>query len=117
MQYLLQVTALMGAHSLGGARTRNSGYRGVWTPDLGRSDVFNNEFYQRLNEDIWSFRNKVSFHIIIYFLCQIISSNHFRKLNYNIAYFILKTLVIGKSGCDKVSIRNRLEISMGRIFY
>ena len=39
-----QVTALMGAHSLGRAHKRNSGYRFSWTPT--KEHVFDNEFYQ-----------------------------------------------------------------------
>lgn len=51
-----QVTALMGAHSLGRARTGNSGYNGAWTP--GRENTFNNEFYQLLVDATMSFRNR-----------------------------------------------------------
>ena len=52
----------MGAHSLGGALKRNSGYSGRWTPDS--EDVFDNNFYQRLDENIWTHINKVGFHKI-----------------------------------------------------
>ena len=39
-----EVTALMGAHSLGRARKENSGYRFSWTP--GKEHIFDNEMYQ-----------------------------------------------------------------------
>ena len=63
---IFQVTALMGAHSLGRARTENSGYNGAWTP--GRENTFNNEFYQLLVDANMSFRNRVNqlFHYCIY---------------------------------------------------
>ena len=62
-QFFLQVTALMGAHSLGRARTFNTGYSGLWTP--GRTELFNNEFYRLLNDASLRFINRVRFHIIM----------------------------------------------------
>ena len=47
----------MGAHSLGRARTANSGYNGAWTP--GRENTFDNEFYQLLVDANVTFRNRV----------------------------------------------------------
>jgi hypothetical protein len=42
-------TALMGAHSLGGAAPKNSGYGpGFWTPPLKRALILDNELYQLL---------------------------------------------------------------------
>ena len=43
---LTQVTALMGAHTLGEAQTDASGYRGVWIG--GQSTDFNNVYYKYL---------------------------------------------------------------------
>ena len=54
-----QVTALMGAHSLGEAKRENSGYNGSWTPN--RENVFDNEFYQGLSDKVFGahlFKNK-----------------------------------------------------------
>ena len=44
-----EVTALMGAHTLGGAKASNSGYAGVWME--GEKLYFNNQFYKRMTED------------------------------------------------------------------
>ena len=54
----IQATALMGAHSLGRARRRNSGFNGLWTP--GRTNRFDNEFYQLLIAPDIVYRNTVS---------------------------------------------------------
>ena len=48
----------MGAHSLGRARRRNSGFNGLWTP--GRTNRFDNEFYQLLVAPDIVYRNTVS---------------------------------------------------------
>ena len=52
-----QVTALMGAHSLGGAREANSGYAGAFTPP--NTGTFDNEYYQLLANDRAAFTNEV----------------------------------------------------------
>ena len=46
---ILQVTALMGAHSLGGALAKNSGYKGQQTRDPLK---FDNEYYNILNSHV-----------------------------------------------------------------
>ena len=50
------VTALMGAHSLGRARKENSGYRFSWTPT--RENVFDNEYYQLIYNFAPMFKNE-----------------------------------------------------------
>ena len=47
----------MGAHALGGATLINSGYTGQWTP--GKANVFDNEYYKRLNDASLTFTNRV----------------------------------------------------------
>lgn len=54
----------MGAHSLGRARRRNSGFNGLWTP--GRTNRFDNEFYQLLVAPDIVYRNTVSSLVIGY---------------------------------------------------
>ena len=56
---ILQVTALMGTHSLGRAQLQNSGYSGAWTPK--RELMFDNEFYQILRDHASDFENVVRF--------------------------------------------------------
>lgn len=56
---ILQVTALMGAHSLGRAQLQNSGYSGAWTPK--QESTFDNEFYQILRDHASDFENVVRF--------------------------------------------------------
>jgi catalase (peroxidase I) len=51
-----KVTALLGAHSLGGASKENSGFEGTWTP--GENRLFTHEFYRRL-VDPWIFTNTI----------------------------------------------------------
>ena len=52
-----QVVTIMGAHSLGGAKANNSGYRGKWTgaANPGFSELF---YYHMLNSSI-SWKNVV----------------------------------------------------------
>jgi catalase (peroxidase I) len=52
-----KVTALLGAHSLGGASKENSGFEGTWTP--GENRLFTHEFYRRL-VDPWIFTNTIA---------------------------------------------------------
>lgn len=44
-----EVTALLGAHTLGGAAQKHSGYEGVWIP--GEELVFNEKFYRNMISD------------------------------------------------------------------
>ena len=53
----IQATALLGAHSLGRARRRNSGFGGQWTP--GRLNRFDNEMYKLLLAPDIVYRNIV----------------------------------------------------------
>ena len=53
-----EVTALMGAHSLGMCHEEKTGYNGPWTPEDLKG--FNNEFYQNLVNSTFTFRNRVS---------------------------------------------------------
>ena len=53
---LIQVTALMGAHSLGLATTDNSGYSGKFTKNPG---TFNNKYFTYLYDDAESYTNVV----------------------------------------------------------
>ena len=45
----LEVTALMGAHTLGQANIFNSGYNGPWVS--GETSVFNNKYYSNMVRD------------------------------------------------------------------
>ena len=54
---LLKVTALMGAHSLGKATFKSTGYRHSWTPR--RENIFSNEFYQLLHKNASMYCNEV----------------------------------------------------------
>ena len=64
---ILQVTALMGAHSLGNAHKQDSGYSGTWT--TGSGAAFNNEYYQLLINSDLTFSNVVGvqFQVLEYF--------------------------------------------------
>lgn len=53
-----EVTALMGAHALGGAKRENSGYHGNWT--TGETNRFNPGFYKLMLRDSMNFSNVVS---------------------------------------------------------
>merc|ERR1719397_2317677 len=44
-----EVTALMGAHTLGGAEIFNSGFNGVWVTD--EAQYFNNKYYSHMTDD------------------------------------------------------------------
>ena len=54
-----QVAALMGAHSLGGAKAKHSGYSGKFTPH--NTQKFDNEYYQLLATNLKAYTNKASF--------------------------------------------------------
>jgi len=41
---------LLGGHTLGGARTQNSGYSGQWTKN---PDQFDNKYYSELKDHLW----------------------------------------------------------------
>jgi len=51
-----EVTALLGAHSYGGAARTQSGYNGLWT--VGSASSFNTKFYQLLVDDSLTYDNK-----------------------------------------------------------
>ena len=53
----IKVTALMGAHSLGKATFKSTGYRHSWTPR--RENIFSNEFYQLLLKNASMYCNEV----------------------------------------------------------
>ena len=55
----------MGAHSLGRAKTENSGYDGSWTPD--RETKFDNEMFEVLHHFPEFFENKVFIQLFIVF--------------------------------------------------
>ena len=49
----------MGAHSLGGAKAKHSGYSGKFTPH--NTQTFDNEYYQLLATNLTAYTNKASF--------------------------------------------------------
>ena len=49
-----EVTALMGAHTLGGADIFNSGFNGVWVNN--EQQYFNNKYFSHLNNQLVSWR-------------------------------------------------------------
>ena len=53
-----EVVALMGAHTLGGARRQNSGYIGLWI--AGGQDVFDNRYYSIMTDNAITWVNQVS---------------------------------------------------------
>ena len=88
----------MGAHSLGGAKLENSGYKGLWTTDPSdgsrpdNKDVFDNQFYQRLHEPFWTFTNIVSLCIII-FVVNYITSYHESQVTTSHTLYIVSNLL------------------------
>lgn len=55
---IFQVTAIMGAHNIGGASRFNSGYSGLWT--VGGKAKFNTQLYKNLVDTDLTFDNVVS---------------------------------------------------------
>jgi len=54
-----EATALMGVHTLGRARTENSGHFGRWTTSAKNSRKFNNDYYKSLLKKGWRPMKKV----------------------------------------------------------
>ena len=48
----LETTALMGAHTLGGANIFDSGYHGIWVRN--EAGIFNNRYYDNMVNQPWS---------------------------------------------------------------
>ena len=48
----LEATALMGAHTLGGANILDSGYHGIWVRN--EAGVFNNRYYSNMVDQPWT---------------------------------------------------------------
>lgn len=48
----LEATALMGAHTLGGANILDSGYHGIWVRN--EAGIFNNHYYSNMVEQPWA---------------------------------------------------------------
>jgi hypothetical protein len=54
---LLQVVAILGAHTLGNSEVRNTGHSGSWTPS--EEDVFNVTYYENMATRKLKWINKV----------------------------------------------------------
>ena len=59
-----EVTALLGAHSLGSASKENSGYEGPWNPINSHS--FSNTYYRMMIDPKMSWRQVVSLCTLFY---------------------------------------------------
>ena len=53
-----KVVAILGAHSVGQAIQKSSGYNGKWNP--GHIDVFNNHYYEAMLDPTLHWENKAS---------------------------------------------------------
>ena len=47
----------MGAHTIGEAQKKDSGFNGYWTP--GQQDVFNTTYYEAMVDPTLKWKNKV----------------------------------------------------------